>query len=283
MKLNELELAPTAHVINRVFESYFDQKVPLGRLSTAQSRSMLSRVQQLIKEHRATKDFHFSEQDPAYLKLIMIEQVLARRLREQTAPATTDTGTAPDPRAKAMQAAEIQQWRRNINDQIKDLQDERRSIDEKIRDLQQKSSNPTLAMTESVVAQAQATLAAQSLVDNVQDMIEETTSMQFKDVPALVQQMRNQNQVSLEQATQFNNDAIAALSEIVKSLEVGKQQLETALAVVTGEQSVMPGMSAMTPTDTMAGTVPELGQPTLDQDAELPQADVKAELGRERR
>jgi hypothetical protein len=72
------------------------------------------------------------------------------------------------------------------------------------------------------------------MVDNVQKMIEQATSMQFKDLPALVSQVRNE--MGIDQAGQFNTDANAALSQLVQSLQESRQQLETALGVVTGQE-----------------------------------------------
>jgi hypothetical protein len=90
------------------------------------------------------------------------------------------------------------------------------------------------ALRESEIQQAQVVLAAQDMVDNVQKMIEQATSMQFKDLPALVSQVRNE--MGIDQAGQFNTDANAALSQLVQSLQESRQQLETALGVVTGQE-----------------------------------------------
>jgi hypothetical protein len=83
-------------------------------------------------------------------------------------------------------------------------------------------------------------LAAQDMVDKLQSMIEDSTEMQFKELPALVDSIKNQ--IGQEQAAQFNNDAQAALSGLVQNLQGSKQQLEQALGVVTGQGPVaMPG------------------------------------------
>jgi hypothetical protein len=64
--------------------------------------------------------------------------------------------------------------------------------------------------------------------------------MQFKELPALVDSIRNQ--VGTAQADQFNTDATAALQGMLQNLQGGKQQLETALAVVTGQGPAMPAI-----------------------------------------
>ena len=77
------------------------------------------------------------------------------------------------------------------------------------------------------------------MVDQVQKMSEQVSAMQFKDLPALVDQIKNE--VGVDQATQFNGDASAALSGLLQNLQGAKQQLEAALGVVTGQAPQIPG------------------------------------------
>jgi hypothetical protein len=86
--------------------------------------------------------------------------------------------------------------------------------------------NAYRVLRESEVQQAQVVLAAQDMVDKMQSMLEDTTEMQFKELPALVDSIRNQ--IGMEQATQFNTDVTGALQGLVQNLQGAKQQLETA-------------------------------------------------------
>jgi hypothetical protein len=92
------------------------------------------------------------------------------------------------------------------------------------------------------VQQAQVVLAAQDMVDQVQSMLEDITELQFKELPALVDSIRNQ--IGMDQANQFNTDATAALSGLVQNLQTAKASLENSLGVVTGQQTapVVPGV-----------------------------------------
>jgi hypothetical protein len=146
-------------------------------------------------------------------------------------------------------------------------------------------------LAESEVQQAQVILASQDMVDQVQKMVEQVTSLQFKDLPALVDQIRNQ--IGYEQATKFNADATAALGGMVQNLQTSKTQLEAAMGTVTGQAPVdaapvAPDVGAELP-DPAAGAVPGEGGELDDLDALA--ADVEddieepaaAGLGRERR
>jgi hypothetical protein len=186
MKLNELAVHRPAKQVSKVFESFFDQRVNFDHMDRTAARQMLARVRTLVKEHRASSNFHQSEKNPAYLKLMMMEQALTDKLQSS-----------------------------NLYSPIR--------------------------LQESEVQQAQVVLAAQDMVDQVQSMLEDITELQFKELPALVDSIRNQ--IGMDQANQFNTDATAALSGLVQNLQTAKASLETSLGVVTGQQTapVVPG------------------------------------------
>ena len=235
MKLNELAVVSPTKQAAKVFESYFGNSIKFDQMTQAQARGMLTRVRTLIAEHRRTPEFHSSEQNPSYLKLVMMEQALATVATAPQAQA--------NPQAQAgMMAAQVQEKKRQIQDAIKQKQKE-------IQDLQKQMNNPIMAMGESKharglreaseIQQAQVVLASQDMVDQVQKMSEQVSAMQFKDLPALVDQIKNE--VGVDQAGQFNGDASAALSGLLQNLQGAKQQLEAALGVVTGQAPQIPG------------------------------------------
>jgi hypothetical protein len=87
-------------------------------------------------------------------------------------------------------------------------------------------------LNESEIQQAQVVLAAQDMVDKMQAMLEDVSELQFKELPALVDSIKNQ--VGVDQAAQFNADATAALTGLLQNIQGAKQQLDAALNVVTG-------------------------------------------------
>ena len=209
-------------------------------------------------------------------------------MMEQALATTAAAPVAANPQAQAgMQAAQLQQKKKQIQDMIKAKQAE-------IAQLQKQMNDPTLmAMSESKrarrlreaseIQQAQVVLAAQDMVDQVQKMSEQVSAMQFKDLPALVDQIKNE--VGVDQATQFNGDASAALSGLLQNLGGAKQQLEAALGVVTGQAPQVPGaeLAAPAPGEEVAvdTEVPAPGGEE-DIDAEM-DANLDSGLGRERR
>jgi hypothetical protein len=262
MKLHDLAAPQKTKQIARVMESHFGSAVAFDQLSPKQAQAMLRKVRGLIAEQRRSPSFHSSEQNPAYLKLMMMEQGLAAAA---TAPAQT-----PAQSAAAMTLSRAQK-QKELQDQIKANDEQQRSLADQKRSLQQQLNS--LSETKiarrlreaSEVQQAQVVLASKDMVDQVQKMIETATSIQFKDLPALVDQIRNE--IGYDQATQFNADATTALSGLVQNLQQSKGQLEGALGVVTGQAPQVPGQDL--------GAAPDLG---ADLGAELPAVDGEEEV-----
>lgn len=264
MKLQDLAAPQKTKQVAKVMESYFGSSVAFDQLSPKQAQAMLRKVRGLIAEQRRQPEFHSSEQNPAYLKLMMMEQGLAAAA---TAPAQTPAQT------QAAQALAKQQRQQQLRDQLKTLKTEAQANQQQQQAIQQQlgsleESKIARRLREaSEVQQAQVVLASKDMVDQVQKMIETATSIQFKDLPALVDQIRNE--IGYDQATQFNADATTALSGLVQNLQQSKGQLEGALGVVTGQAPQVPGQ------DLGAEPAAELG---ADLDAELPTPDGEEEL-----
>ena len=293
MKLQELAVANPTKQAARVFESYFGKTLSFDSVSAQQARGMLRRVRDTIAEHRRTPEFHRSEQNPAYLKLVVMEQALAARVQEQAvgmSTASTAAGTGayvnnmPDAQNEAQQR---QQQKRAVDEAIREKQKELAELQRQKAMMERRQNLRSRLQEASEVQQAQVVLASQDMVDQVQGMSEDISAMQFKDLPALVDQIKNE--VGVDQAAQFNTDATAALSGLLQNLQAAKQQLETALGVVTGQAPVVPGAD-VTADAGLGGEMPaELPAPgeqeidVTDVGIEEPEQEPVAGLGRQRR
>ena len=317
MKLQELAAPKPSKQIAKVFESYFGSRIKFDRLDARQTRVMLNKVRGVLGEHRSTTARHTSEQNPHYLKLVMMEQALASRLREEVVPG--GGGGAPN-NGPGTTGAAPGQTIQQAPQPTAGSQPPATAQDPKLTAaLEKQKSNQTLTnaekaliagaamamaesrlrreyriLKESEIQQAQVVLAAQDLVDKMQDMVEEVSELQFKDLPALVESIKNQ--VGVDQAMQFNTDATGALAGLLQNLQGAKQQLEAALGVVTGTGG--PDMSAIANAGAAAGDMgaaagdmgaaagdvgldaPPPGEGDLEAAAEPP---VGAALGRARR
>ena len=304
MKLTELATPRKSRQVAKVFESYFGTKMPVNRLTLREAQAMLKRVRGVIAEHQRSTTRHTSERNPAYLKLVMMEQALAHRVSEEQVPIpptssstnpSTSTATTPPPSGsqgtvdikdpKLAQALKKSAAGQNLTP------DEQKMVaGQAMMTAESRLRRAYQFLKESEVQQAQVVLAAQDMVDKMQSMLEDTTEMQFKELPALVDSIRNQ--IGIEQATQFNSDVTAALQGLVQNLQGSKQQLETALGVVTGQPAAldtsmaasgMPGAAPVAGAEMGADVGADIGADLgAEMDAEEP-APAGAALGRARR
>ena len=291
MKLKELAAQRPTQQIAKVFESYFGSKIEFDQLTRRQTHHLLSRVRGLLGEHRSGSGRFTSQQNPGYLKLIMMEQALATRMKEEAIPVAPVAGAAPaaapgakveikDPKLAA--ALKKSQGGQTLNPEEQKL-----VAGAAMMQAENRFVRMNRRLIESEVQQAQVVLAAQDMVDKMQGMLEDVSELQFKELPALVDSIKNQ--VGVDQATQFNGDASAALSGLMQNLQQAKQQLDQALGVVTGTASpamdpAMGGAPAMDPAMGSAPAMDPAMDPAMGAEPEMDAEPVGgAGLGRARR
>ena len=98
---------------------------------------------------------------------------------------------------------------------------------------------------ESEMGRSEAVLAAKDIVDSVQDMLEKVSKMQNEQMPALVDTIRDQ--IGADQAEAFKGAVNAFLGNLYQSLQTGREQADTAVRALAGEQTDQPmdmGMDA---------------------------------------
>ena len=290
----------------KVFESYFGDSINVDVISPRQARAMLNKVQKLVTEHRSTPAFHSSEKNPTYLKLMMLERVLKAKVKETATVGIGDTAGAnqntaqnaaqntqatPNANVVAGDAAAKQKTQQLINTKFKDPKikaaiqkstsgqslttADQQLVAQAALQTESKSMRRQLyrLLRESEVQQAQVVIAAKAMVDDIQTMLEEVSTMQFKTLPPLVSEM--QNQIGVDQAMRFNADVTKVLANLVQTVQTAKLEMDRALGVVTGEQSAAapgqePGLGAEPGLDDpTAGAEPGLDDPEFDAEPDL--------------
>ena len=250
MKLQELSAPTPSKQIAQVFESYFGNRIRFDQLTSSQTKAMLGKVRGILGEHRKSSARHSSEQNPKYLQLVMMEQALATRLKENTmpvqsagaapatpgaTPAAPATGTAkPAVQGAAAKDPKLQAaLKKSAAGQTLNPEEQKLVAGAAMMQAESRFRRMARRLNESEIQQAQVVLAAQDMVDKMQAMVEDVSELQFKELPALVDSIKNQ--VGIDQATQFNQDATAALTGLLQNIQGAKQQLDAALGVVTGQ------------------------------------------------
>ena len=237
MKLQELSAPTPSKQIAKVFESYFGNRISFDQLTRGQTQAMLGKVRGILGEHRKTSARHSSEQDPRYLQLVMMEQALTTRLQENVMPPAA--GAAPATGGQPAVAGAIAKdpklaaaLKKSAAGQSLNPEEQKLVAGAAMMQAESRFRRMARRLNESEVQQAQVVLAAQDMVDKMQGMLEDVSELQFKELPALVDSIKNQ--VGVDQAAQFNADATTALTGLLQNIQGAKQQLDAALNVVTG-------------------------------------------------
>ena len=349
MKLFDLD-APQTKKSQKVLESYFGNSVDFNKMSPRDSSNMLTKVRGLIYEHRKTKTLAGSEQNPTYLKLLVMERGLHARLREadiklepqtgatkisadgETIGSTTDQATAmqfkkdvddgnitlgeeelvreaenwikkatsKNPGAFTRQAKAAGMSTSAFANKVLANKDDFNAKTEKRANLaktlggfkESRNAGKILAkiaegmtlrtksgryLSENEVQQAQVVLAAQDMVDRMQSMLEDITSMQFKDLPALSSSI--QTTIGTNEAQAFNDAAGQSLAVLVDAIQASKVEMEAAQGTLTGVEPVVPGQEEVAGTPAVAEPVADpLAADPIDATADV---NVDAEAGGE--
>lgn len=269
--------------IARVFESYLGKKIDFQALSTTQAQHMLRRVRSLISEQRSSSSIYRSEKNPAYLKLMMMEQALSSHINEVgTTPMAIDVN---DPKTKQI-------MQKAGNGQTLNPEEQQTMNAIALMKKEGKKAGAKRMVKESEIQQAQVVLASQDMLDRIQKMTEDISEMQFKDLPALTDSIKND--MGTEQATAYQAQASAALSTLLSALQQGKTQLEAAQGSITGADAGLAvpgteddlGADVDADVDAAALAAPDMGGDEEDISVD---ADIDAEiepassLGRDRR
>ncbi len=294
MKLFDLE-SPQTKQSQKVLESYFSKSIDFENMASSAAKSMLTKVRSLISEHRT----HNSERDPGFVKLLVMERGLAARLSMREADVKLEPqtgamkitadgetiGTANNPQAAAQFKMAVDKGDIDLGEETAKPKKKRNAG--KLLAKLRSDENMTLRtksgryLTEDEVQQAQVVLAAQDMVDRIQDMLEDVTAMQFKDLPALSASISST--VGTNESQAFNNAASAALAALVDAVQAAKVGMETAQGTLTGQEPVVPGA------EEVAAPVDPNAEVDIDADIEVPDVDVDVEepemgsLGRARR
>jgi hypothetical protein len=148
--------------------------------------------------------------------------------------------------------------------------------------------NRHVLVQESEMAKSEAILAAKSMVDEVQDMLEKISKMQNEQMPALLDTIRDQ--ISMEKAEAFKGAIAPILKSLYDTLSQGREQADNAARQLAGEgggeDMGLGGMPGMGAEGGMPGAEAMPGEPAPEGDA-FGATDAAAggeeELGRERR
>ena len=126
------------------------------------------------------------------------------------------------------------------------------------------------SITESEVEQAQVVLASQDMADKIQAMSEDVAGMRYEDLPALVDQMRDE--LGVNQAQKFADSSVVVLDKLLKDVGEAKQGMDGAMSGMTGQEPIS--------ADSMS---PDIEAPAEEEPSDIQDLDPTDNLGRDTR
>ena len=286
MKLTDIQEKTGSKFINRVMNNYFTSKIDVQSINESNARTMLTKVRSLIKETKSTPKFHSSEKSPAYLQLLMMEQALTAKIKEygadsaryQGGTAYSSVNNAPTMSDGGEQAVS-QNATEEEDEDMEEACGSSKLMAGKKKYGKKKMKESTL--TEADIETAQVVLAAQDMVDNIAGWMENVADMQYKDLPALVEQIKNE--VGVNDAQAYADAQTQTLSTLMTALEQAKADATNAMAPLTGEDAVDPSDFSSDDSNDMDSPDLDLDTDADSDDINPPELDLEPDLGREKR
>lgn len=278
MKLQELAKNKIKQV-GKIMEGHFNREINVSKLSMEQAKALLTKTTNIVAEVQTGIGRHTSENNPAYLQALMMKEALEAYIKEGTAetrnPYAGGTGEQKHIAPGAMAPADI---KKDDDDEMEEACGSLMADKKKMKEYGKKKTYEAKQINEADVEEAQVTLAAQDVVDRIQKMYEDTAEMQYKDLPNLAQMMKQE--LGINQTQAYYDATNTAISTLVTALEQAKTDLESAMAPITGEETISPEEFTEPEADVEDNSTP----PEMDdEEAVIDAPELDTDLGRERR
>ena len=244
MKALELTKTVTTEDLLTQFESRFGQTLNLAGMDQAQLEDMANMVR--TKIHTITDNQHFGQElkNENYHKHQMMLDILNQAVREAQG---IQTNISPQ---QQMIAKKIQQVP-GLKDQDKD---------QIIGAMVQKET----AVKEGIENQSELILAAKDMMDKVTGYLEELATMKTESMLELSDRIRDE--MGAEKADAFTQKIKPALDTAEQTLTATRAELDQAVRILTGEETVNEPMGTLDePLDASGDELDTLNAPAADE------------------
>lgn len=231
-----------------------------------------------LKELEASLPFNTANSDPKYMKHVLlaeaIDQMIEAKKKDHDKDGDIDSDDYLAARDKAIKKAMGKDKKEeSVKEELTDKQKKlppalqkaiAKKQGDKPKDKVEEKVTSLKALLEQEVEKAEIVIAAKSLVDELQDMIEQMGKMQNDELGAVVDQMSYQ--YGADKAASFNQAVASQLETLLASIKTAKEAVNNEVLVLTGEA---PAQSDMAPADSDLGTMDDDGE-----DLEAPADDL---------
>ena len=222
-----------------------------------------------LKELEASLPFNTANSDPKYMKHVLlaeaIDQMIEAKKKDHDKDGDIDSDDYLAARDKAIKKAMGKDKKEeSVKEELTDKQKKlppalqkaiAKKQGDKPKDKVEEKVTSLKALLEQEVEKAEIVIAAKSLVDELQDMIEQMGKMQNDELGAVVDQMSYQ--YGADKAASFNQAVASQLETLLASIKSAKEAVNNEVLVLTGEA---PAPSEMGPADSDLGTMDDEGE-----------------------
>ena len=236
-------------------------------------------LKQRIAELEASLPFNTYSSNPKYTQALLLKEAVENMIKTQEAKAKPDfldmdkDGDKKEPMKKAVKDKEAKK-----NEELTDKQKKlppalqkaiAKKQGDKPKDKVEEKFVEIKKLLEQEVEKAEIVIAAKSIVDELQNMIEDLGKLQNDELGAIVDQMSYQ--YGGDAAANFNTAVASQLESLLGSIKAAKEAVNNEVLVLTGESPA--------PTDGMSAPADDLGDMGTDiegpaDDLEMPADDL---------
>ena len=228
-----------------------------------------------LAELEASLPFNTANTDPRYMKHVLlaeaIDNMIEAKKKDHDGDGDIDSDDYMAAKDKAIKKAmgKDKKVKEELTDKQKKLPPALQKAiakkqGDKPKDKVEEKVQSLKALLEQEVEKAEVVIAAKSIVDEMQDMIEQLGKMQNDELGAVVDQMSYQ--YGADKAASFNQAVASQLETLLGSLKSAKEAVNNEVLVLTGEA---PAPSEMGPADSDLGGMEDDGE-----DLEAPADDL---------
>jgi hypothetical protein len=233
-----------------------------------------------LKELEASLPFNTANTNPKYMKHVLlaeaIENMIEANKKDHDKDGDIDSDDYMAAKDKAIKKAmgKSKEVKEELTDKQKKLpaglqKAIAKKQGNKPKDKVEEKFNSLKTLLEQEVEKAEIVIAAKSLVDELQDMVEQMGKMQNDELGAVVDQMSYQ--YGADKAASFNTAVASQLETLLASIKTAKEAVNNEVLVLTGEA---PAQSDMAPADSDLGDMETDTDMGGEDDLEAPADDL---------
>tara|TARA_Y100000593_G_scaffold15596_1_gene30621 strand:+ start:2496 stop:3365 length:870 start_codon:yes stop_codon:yes gene_type:complete len=224
-------------------------------------------LKQKIKELEATLPFNTYSANPKYMQALLLKEAVDNMIQTHEAKAKPDfldmdkDGDKKEPMKKAVKD-------KKVKEEVAETEESKdeEAKEEKATNIVEEKMIEIKKLLEQEVEKAEIVIAAKSIVDELQNMIEDLGKLQNDELGAIVDQMSYQ--YGGDAAANFNTAVASQLETLLGSIKSAKEAVNNEVLVLTGEA---PAQSDMSATDSDLG---DMGSDIEDPVDDLPADDL---------